>query len=122
MADSLAQLYSLTFFNALIPGAAPGCISGRDRSDQPTIFMTRLRIGQHRKRRLGSYFWKRFCEEVRRSHAGLHRAERVLDCLSTLTYRFRVGIKALLHGLEKVLMLVIRRSGPGVHWDLSEHV
>jgi hypothetical protein len=48
----------------------------------------------------GGYFWKRFGEEVRRSHASLHRSERMLDCLSTLTHGLWICIKALLHGLE----------------------
>src|SRR6202000_3204114 len=54
---------------------------------------------------LGGCFRKRFCEEVCRSHAGLHRAKRMLDCLSTLSHRFRVCIKALLHRFEQMLML-----------------
>ena len=38
-------------------------------------------------------------------HAGLHRAERMLDRLATLAHGERVRIKALLHGIEQVLML-----------------
>ena len=38
-------------------------------------------------------------------HAGLHRAERMLDGLETLAHGERVRIKALLHGIEQVLML-----------------
>lgn len=38
-------------------------------------------------------------------HAGFHRAERMLDCLSTLAHGLWVCIKALLHGLEQILML-----------------
>src|SRR5258705_12154033 len=62
-------------------------------------------IGQDRESHLGGYFWKRFGEEVCRSHAGLHRAERMLDRLATLAHGERVRIKALLHGIEQVLML-----------------
>jgi hypothetical protein len=51
-------------------------------------------------------------------------AERMLDRLPTLTHGFWVGVKALLHSLEQMLVLhrVIRRSGPVVHCDLSEQV
>src|SRR5581483_9904955 len=54
---------------------------------------------------LGGYFWEGLCEEVCRSHAGLHSAEWVFDCLSTLAHRLRVGIKAMLHRFEQMLML-----------------
>jgi hypothetical protein len=40
-----------------------------------------------------------------RFHAGLHRAERMLDRLPTLAHGERVRIKALLDGIEQVLML-----------------
>src|ERR1700742_424716 len=40
-----------------------------------------------------------------RSHASLQHTERVFDRLPTLAHRFRVSIKALLDGLEPVLML-----------------
>ena len=46
-----------------------------------------------------------FGEEVCRSHAGLHRAERMLDRLATLAHGLWVCIKALLHGIEQVLVL-----------------
>jgi hypothetical protein len=53
----------------------------------PTMFITRVRfISQNRECHLGGYFWKRFGEEVCRSYAGLHRAERMLDYLSTLAH------------------------------------
>jgi Crp-like helix-turn-helix domain len=55
----------------------PGSVSSQDRSHQ------RLRTDDvhdpcQPSRRL---LWKRFSEEVCRSHASLHRAERMLDCL-----------------------------------------
>ena len=62
-------------------------------------------IGQDRESHLGGYFWKRFGEEVCRPHAGLHRAERMLDRLAAQAHGERVRIKALLHGIEQVLML-----------------
>jgi hypothetical protein len=72
----------------------------------PTMFMTRVRVvGQDRESHLGSYFWKRFGEEVGRSHAGLHRAERMLDRLATQAHGMRVCIKAPLHSFEQMLML-----------------
>ena len=62
--------------------------SGRDRSDQrldsDDVHDPCQIVSQYRECHLGGYFWKRFSEEVRRSHAGLHRAERMLDCLATL--------------------------------------
>lgn len=79
-------------------------ISGHDRDDKrpdpDDVHDPCQIIGQNRESHLGSYFWKRSGQEVRRSDAGLHRAERMLDCLSTLAHRFWVCIKALLHGLE----------------------
>src|SRR6202007_495932 len=82
----------------------PGCVSGRDRSDQrfdpDNVHDPCQIIGQNRESHLGGYFWKCFCEEVRRSHARLHRSERMLDCLSTLAHRFGVCVEAPLHGLE----------------------
>jgi hypothetical protein len=47
----------------------------------------------------------------------------MFDRLAVLTHGLRIRVKALLHGLEQMLVLhrVIRRSGPVVHWRLSEH-
>ena len=63
----------------------------------------------------GGYFWKRFRQEVSRSHASLHRAERMFDRLSALTHGFWICIKTLLHGFEQMLMLPPCNSplGPG---------
>jgi hypothetical protein len=36
---------------------------------------------------------------------GLHRAERMLDCLATLAHGLWICIKALLHSFEQMLML-----------------
>ena len=41
-------------------------------------------------------------------HAGFHRAERMLDRLATLAHGLWVCIKALLHGVEQMLMLPSR--------------
>src|SRR6478735_9040428 len=49
--------------------------------------------------------WKRFGEEVCRSHAGLHGAERMLNRLATHAHGLYVCIKALLHSFEQMLML-----------------
>ena len=59
-------------------------------------------IGEDRESHLGGYFWKRFGDEVCRPHAGLHRAERMLDRLATLAHGLWVCIKALLHSFEQV--------------------
>jgi hypothetical protein len=40
-------------------------------------------IGKNREGHLGGYLWERFGQEVRRPHAGFHRAERMFDRLST---------------------------------------
>src|SRR5512133_4096449 len=92
------------------PGTAP--VSGRDRSDQrlgpDDIHDPRQIIDVDGESHLGSYFWKRFGEEVCRSHAGLHRAERMLDRLATLAHGLWVCIKALLHSFEQMLMLPSR--------------
>src|SRR3974390_1058087 len=86
-----------------------GSISGGDRSDQrpdpDDIYDPRQIVGQDGECHLGGNSWKRFSEEVCRSHAGLHRAERTLDCLSTLAPRSRVCIKPLLHCFEQMLVL-----------------
>src|ERR1700731_458288 len=99
-----------------IPGgrseARTGSGSGHDRSHQrlgpDDVHGPCQIIGQDRESHLGSYFWKRFGQEVCRSHAGLHRAERMLDCLSTLAHGLWVCIKALLLSLEQILMLPSR--------------
>ena len=42
---------------------------------------------------------------MRRTHAGLHCAERMLDGLAALAHGQRVRIKALLHSIEQMLVL-----------------
>src|SRR6516164_4545004 len=94
--------------------------SGRDRSDQRLdpndIHYPGQVIGEDREGHLGGHLWERFGQEVRRPHACFHRAERMFDCLSTLTHGFRVCIKPLLHGLEQ--MLVLPPSNPPL-WPRS---
>src|ERR1700686_1403980 len=85
------------------------CVSGHDRShqrlDTDDVHDPCQIIGQDRESHLGGYFWKRFGEEVCRPHAGLHRAERMLDRLATQAHGLWVCIKALLHSIEQMLML-----------------
>ena len=106
--------------------AKTGRASGRDRGDQrpdsEDIHCSGQIIGQNREGHLGGYFWKSFGQEVRRSHACLHRAERMLDSLATKAHSEGVRIEPLLHCVEQILVLhrVIRRSDPGVHWGLIE--
>jgi hypothetical protein len=68
----------------------PRCVSGHNRSHQrlgaDDVHDPCQIIGEDRESHLGGYFWKRFGEEVCCPHAGLHRAERMLDCLSTLAH------------------------------------
>ena len=84
-------------------------VSGRDRCNQlpdsDDVHDPGQIIGQDRKCHFGGNFWKRFRQEVCSSHARLHRAERMLDCLPTLAHRFGVCIKALLHRVEQMLVL-----------------
>ena len=40
---------------------------------------------------------------MRRTHAGLHCAERMLDGLAALAHGQRVRIKAMLHSIEQML-------------------
>jgi hypothetical protein len=46
----------------------------------------------------------------------------MLDGLATLAHGLRVRVEALLHSVDRCSCShrVIRRSGPVVHWDLSE--
>src|ERR1700749_2450689 len=68
----------------------PSSVSGHDRGDQrldpDDVHYPGQIIGENREGHLGGYFWKRFCEEVRRPHAGFHRAERMFDCLAPLPH------------------------------------
>jgi hypothetical protein len=70
---------------------------------------------------LGSYFWKRFCEEVRRPHAGFHRAKRMFDRLAPLPHSQRIVVNAPLHFFQRMpcSQRVIRRSLPVVRLALS---
>jgi hypothetical protein len=72
------------------------------------MFMTRQIMVENRESHLGGYFWKRFSQEMRRPHAGVHRAERMLDRLAALAHGLWVCIKALLHSLKQMLMLPSR--------------
>src|SRR5215475_11576509 len=86
-----------------------GSVSGRDRGHQrlgpDDAYDPCQIVGQDGECHFGGHFRKRFGEEVCRSHAGLHGAERMLDCLATLAHRLWVCIKALLHGFEQILVL-----------------
>ena len=61
-------------------------------------------VSQDRESHFSGYFRKRFGQEVCRSHAGLHRAERMFDRLPTLAHGLWVCIKAQLHSIEQMLM------------------
>jgi hypothetical protein len=60
-------------------------VSSRDRCDQrrgpDNVHDPGQIVGQNDEPFRG-YFWKRFGEKVRRSHADLYRAERMFDCFS----------------------------------------
>src|SRR5205809_815604 len=62
-------------------------VSGRDRGHlwlgPNDVHDPRQIIGQDREGHLGGYFWEGFGQEVRRTHARLHGAERMLDGLAT---------------------------------------
>ena len=101
--------------------------SGPDRRDQrldaDDVHDARQIVGEHGERHLGGDLRQRLHQEVRRAHARLHRAERMLDRLAPLTHGLRVRIETLLHGLEHVLVLPSRDAAlrPVVHCDLSGH-
>ena len=84
-------------------------ISGHNRGDQrldpDDVHYPGQIIGENREGRLGGDFWKRFCEEVRRPHAGFHRAERMFDCLAPLPHGQGIVVEAPLHFFQHVLML-----------------
>jgi hypothetical protein len=90
--------------------AMTGLVSGggdrsQQRLDPDDVHDPRQIVGQDGERHFGCHFRKRFGQEVCRSHAGLHGAERMLDCFATLTHGVRGYIKAMLHSLEQMLML-----------------
>src|SRR5580693_8586899 len=85
----------------------PSSVSGHDRGDQrldpDDVHYPGQIIGENREGHLGGYFWKRFCEEVRRPHAGFHRAERMFDCLPPLPHGQGIVVEAPLHFFQHVL-------------------
>lgn len=64
-----------------------GPASGRDHGDQrldpDDVYYSGKIIGQNREGHLGGHFWEGFGQEVRRTHARLHGAERMLDGFPT---------------------------------------
>jgi hypothetical protein len=95
----------MSVLTASKPGVPQAAIRCNQRLDPDNVHDPCQIIGQNRESHLGGYFWKRFGQEVRRSHAGLHRAERMFDGLSTLAHGVWIRIEALLHGFEQMLML-----------------
>src|SRR5580700_8783758 len=98
-----------TVLKKSILGAEPGSVSGGDRSDQrldpDDVDDPCQIIGQNRECHLGGYFWKRFGEEVCRSHSSLQRTERMFDCLAPLPHGQGIVVEAPLHFFQHVLML-----------------
>ena len=90
----------------------PSGVSGHDRGDQrldpDDVHYPGQIIGENREGHLGGYFWKRFCEEVRRPHAGFHRAEWMFDGLAPLPHGQGIVVEAPLHFFQHVLMLPAR--------------
>ena len=86
--------------------------SGHDRSDQQPdpedIHDAGQIIGEDREGHFGGYLRERFGQEVRRSHAGFHRPERMFDCLPPLPHGLRVVVEAPLHLFQHMLMLPAR--------------
>ncbi|MET4424246.1 hypothetical protein ABIB87_006856 [Bradyrhizobium sp. JR18.2] len=64
-----------------------GSTSGHDRGHQRLgpndVHNPGQIVGQDREGHFGGYFWEGFGQEVRRTHARLHGAERMLDGLAT---------------------------------------
>jgi hypothetical protein len=80
--------------------ARRACVSGHDRSDQrldpDNVHDPDQIIGKDREGHLGGCLWERFGQEVRRPHAGFHRAERMFDRLPPLPDGMRVVVEARL--------------------------
>src|SRR5262249_61242118 len=60
------------------------------------------------ERHFGGYLWQRLHQEVSGPHSGLHCAEGMLDCFTSLTHFLRMLIKAPLHSFENVLVFPSR--------------
>jgi hypothetical protein len=81
--------------------AAIAAISG----SVPTMFMTRVRLLARTESAISA---ATFGQEVRRSHAGFHRTERMFDCLPPLPHGLGVFVEASLRLFHHVLMLPAR--------------
>ena len=86
--------------------------SGHNRSEQrldpDDVHNPGQIVGEDREGHLGGYLWERFGQELRRAHAGFHRAERMFDCLPPLPHGMRIVIEAPLRLLQDVLILPAR--------------
>jgi hypothetical protein len=87
-------------------------VSGHDRGDQRSdpddVHHPGRIIGEDREGHLGGYLWERFGQEMRRPHAGFHRAERVFDGFPPLPHGQGIVVEAPLHFFQHVLMLPAR--------------
>jgi hypothetical protein len=99
------QVYQDSVSQLRFESASGAAGSGHDRSD----------------RHLGGYLWERFGREVRRPHAGFHRAERMFDCFLPLPHGMRILVEALCasSSMCSCSQRVIRRSLPVVQLALS---
>ena len=80
-----------TFAKAVGENRGPCSVSDPDRRDQRLdsndVHDPCQIVGEHREGHLGGYFWNRFGEKVRRSHAGLERTK-----CSTVSRRWRIAL------------------------------
>lgn len=65
-------------------------------------------VSEHTERHFGRDLRQGLAQEVRRAHAHLERAERMLDDFAPRAHRIRVEVKALLHRFKNVFVLPSR--------------
>src|SRR5579871_2277758 len=85
-----------------------GCDRSDQRLDPDDVHDPGQIICKDREGHLGGYLWERFGQEVRRSHAGFHRSERMFDRLPPLPHGTRVVVEASLCLLQHTLVLPAR--------------
>ena len=61
-------------------------------------------IAEYAERHLGGNLRQRRTQEVRRAHAHLQRAERMLDGFSARAHGIRIIIESRLHGFDNMLV------------------
>src|SRR5262245_31577901 len=82
--------------------AAASCLDRRhQRLDTYDVHDPRQIVGENAERHLGGDFRQCLCQEVRRAHARLDRAEGVLDRLAPLAHRLWILVESALQRLAR---------------------